>query len=159
MLACIIIVFFKNKQTKLTRIVCKQGQLDAPIIEWANSHLPAQLRVINPFEQTFTALALFRLAEAIKGQPASPPVPDSAFPAHPYDDRAIEGLFSLFDFLVNNEVKMGSVSINDVRLQRPDKVAQIVKALKTWEDRKRLLGHGSLVQPGSFMAMTSVSFT
>ena len=138
---------------------CKQGQLDAPIIEWANSHLPPQLRVINPFEQTFTALALFRLAESIKGQPASPPVPDSAFPSHPYDDRAIEGLFSLFDFLVNNEVKMGSVSINDVRLQRPDKVAQIVKALKTWEDRKRLLGHGTLVQPGSFMAMTSVSFT
>ena len=106
----------------------------------------------NPFVQTFSALALFRLAEAIKGQPASPPVPDSAFPSHPYDDKSIEGLFSLFDFLVNNEVKMGSVSINDVRLQRPDKVAQIVRALKSWEEKKRLLTHGNM--PGSFFSVS-----
>ncbi|KAF8632449.1 hypothetical protein AX15_001885 [Amanita polypyramis BW_CC] len=121
------------------------GQLDAIMIEWANSHLPAHLRVTNPFEQTYSALALFRLTESIKGHPASPPVPDSAFPSHPNDDKSIEGLFALFDFLVNNEVKMGSVSINDVRLQRPDKVAQIVKALKSWEDRRRFWGHGGLV--------------
>ena len=39
----------------------------------------------------------------------------------------IEGLFSLLNFSVNIEVKMGSVSIKDVRLQRGDKVKQIVK--------------------------------
>lgn len=102
------------------------------------------MRIRNPSEQNYSALALFRLAESIRGYPASPPVPDSAFPSGPSDDKSLEGLFALFDFLVNNEVKMGSVSINDIKLQRPDKVAQIVKALKSWEDKKRMLqGQGS----------------
>jgi hypothetical protein len=84
-------------------------------------------------------LALFRLAESINGHPVSPPVPDSAFLSGPSDDGPMEGLFALFDFLVNNEVKIGGVSMNDVKLQRPEKVAQIVRALKNWEDTRNQL--------------------
>jgi hypothetical protein len=114
-------------------------QLDPEMLEWANPHLPADLHISNPSEQTYSALALFRLAESINERPVSPPVLDSAFPSGPRDDGPTEGLFALFDFLVNNEVEIGSVSINDVKLQRPEKVAQIVKALKSWEDTRNQL--------------------
>ncbi|KAJ3930425.1 MAG: hypothetical protein NXY57DRAFT_864360, partial [Lentinula lateritia] len=71
--------------------------IDDGLIDWANSHLPT----------------ILRLAEAIKGRPCSPPVPDSAFPADPGNDK-LNGLFRLFDFLLDYDVKMGSVSINDI---------------------------------------------
>ena len=47
----------------------RNKNVDVPITEWADSHMPAQLRVIDPFEQTFTRLALFHLAQSINGQP------------------------------------------------------------------------------------------
>ena len=84
-------------------------------------------------------LALLRLAEDIKGKPSSPPVPDAAFPSSPNDDK-LDGLFRLFDFLLDNDVKTGSVSINDVRQGRRDKIVQLIRSLKGWED-KRLDGH------------------
>ncbi|KAM6501320.1 hypothetical protein JOM56_004334 [Amanita muscaria] len=140
------------REAKRTSLRGISTHLDNAMLEWANSHLPFKLHVTNPSEQTYSALALFRIAESIKGKPMSPPLPDSSFPTGPNDDKAMEGLFALFDFLVNNEVKMGSVSINEVRLQRPDKIAQIVKALKSWEDRKRILSQAATVQAGTLMA-------
>jgi hypothetical protein len=65
-----------------------------------------------------------------------PAVPDSAFPVGPNDDK-LDGLFRLFDFLLDNDVKMGSVSINDVRQGKRDKILQLLKALKAWEDKNR----------------------
>ncbi|KAG6912142.1 hypothetical protein DXG01_017098, partial [Tephrocybe rancida] len=89
------------------------------------------------------------------GKPASPPVLDSAFPQGPADDK-LDGLFQLFDFLLDNEVKMGSVSINDVRQGKRDKILQLIRALKGWEDKRRALattlGSASSVQSGAFMA-------
>jgi len=70
------------------------------------------------------------------GKSATPPIPDSAFPVVPNDDK-LDGLFRLFDFLLDNDVKMGAVSINDVRLGKRDKVMQLLRALKTWEDRRK----------------------
>jgi len=84
----------------------------------------------------FGGLALLRLAEDMMGKSASPSIPDSAFPSGPNDDK-LDGLFRLFDFLLDNDVKMGSVSINDVRLGKRDRVMQLLKALKTWEDRRK----------------------
>lgn len=86
----------------------------------------------------YTGLALLRLAESIKGRASSPPVPDSAFPTDPSDDK-LDGLFKLFDFLLDNDVKMGSVSINDVRQGKRDKIVQLLKALKAWEDKRRAI--------------------
>lgn len=63
-------------------------------------------------------------------------MPDSAFPSGPNDDK-LDGLFRLFDFLLDNDVKMGSVSINDVRMGKRDKILQLLKALKAWEDKRR----------------------
>ncbi|RDB20024.1 hypothetical protein Hypma_013044 [Hypsizygus marmoreus] len=128
---------------------------DKSLIEWANSHLPSSLRVTDPTGPLCGGLALLRLAESIKGRPSSPPVPDSAFPVDTSDDK-LDGLFGLFDFLLDNDVKMGSVSINDVRQGKRDKILQLLRALKAWEDKRRAIaqsiGGASSVQAGGFMA-------
>jgi hypothetical protein len=124
------------------------------LIEWANSHLPPRLQITDSTESLCSGLALLRIAEAIKGKAASPPVPDSAFPVDMNDDK-LDGLFRLFDFLLDNDVKMGNVSINDVRQGKRDKVVQLMKALKAWEDRKRAIAQSfgkAGVQAGGFVA-------
>lgn len=92
----------------------------------------------DPTGPLFSGLALLRIAESVRGKPASPPVPDSAFPSGPSDDK-LDGLFRLFDFLLDNDVKMGSVSINDVRQGKRDKILQLLKALKGWEEKRKVL--------------------
>ncbi|KZV86236.1 hypothetical protein EXIGLDRAFT_725062 [Exidia glandulosa HHB12029] len=106
---------------------------DSELIRWVNSHLPDALHVNDLSTSLSTGLVLFRLAESIKGRPSG--VPDSVFPSGPTDDR-LEGLFKLFDFLLDNDVKTGSVSINDVRQGRRDKIVQLVRSLKGWEDKR-----------------------
>lgn len=131
--------------------------IDTSLIEWANSHLPSSLRITDTTGPLCGGLALLRLAEDIKGKPSSPPVPDAAFPTGPNDDK-LDGLFRLFDFLLDNDVKMGSVSINDIRQGKRDKIVQLLRALKAWEDRRRAiaqsLGKGS-VAAGPFMGMAA----
>lgn len=126
---------------------------DAGLVEWANSHLPAALQNYDPTTHLFSGLALLRLSESVLGKSPSPPVLDSAFPSGPGDDK-LDGLFRLFDFLLDNDVKMGSVSINDVRQGKRDKILQLLKALKAWEDRRmdilRSIGAGT-IQAGPFM--------
>ena len=123
--------------------------VDDALIDWANSHLPAHLQITDPTGPLCSGLALLRLAESIKGRPSSPPVPDSAFPTDPNDDK-LDGLFRLFDFLLDNDVKMGSVSINDVRQGKRDKIVQLLRALKAWEDKRRALA--STIAKGSMQA-------
>lgn len=108
---------------------------DESLIHWANTHLPEPLQITNP-SVLCGGLGLLRIAEDVRGRPSSPPVPDSAFPSDPSDDK-LDGLFKLFDFLLDNDVKMGSVSINDVRQGKRDKVLQLLRALKTWEEKRR----------------------
>ncbi|KAH7108457.1 hypothetical protein BKA62DRAFT_682246 [Auriculariales sp. MPI-PUGE-AT-0066] len=119
---------------------------DEDLIRWINSHLPAELHVADVTQSLSTGLVLFRLAEAIKGRSAG--VPDSVFPRGPNDDR-LEGLFKLFDFLLDNDIRTGSVSINDVRQGRKDKLVQLLKTLKGWEDKRlaiaKSVGVGAVV--------------
>jgi len=110
------------------------------IVDWANCHLPSHLQILDPSGPLCTGLGVLRIAESIKGKPSSPPVPDNAFPVDPRDDK-LDGLFRLFDFLLDNDVKMGSVSINDIRQGKRDKILQLLKALKAWEDKRRALEH------------------
>ncbi|KAJ3753070.1 hypothetical protein EV360DRAFT_54086 [Lentinula raphanica] len=128
--------------------------IDDGLIEWANSHLPSTLQITDTSGSICGGLTILRLAEAIKGRPSSPPVPDSAFPSDPGDDK-LDGLFRLFDFLLDNDVKMGSVSINDIRQGKRDKVLQLLKALKAWEDKRKAIaqsiGKGA-IQAGGFIA-------
>lgn len=141
-------------------ILLKLKASDASLIEWANSRLPAPLRNNDLTGQLYSGLALLRLAEAVVGRATSPAVPESAFPSGPNDDK-LDGLFRLFDFLLDNDVKMGSVSINDVRQGKRDKIVQLLKALKAWEDKRkdilRSIGVGS-AQAGSFMAPAVTSW-
>ncbi|KAL5507750.1 BOI2 [Sanghuangporus vaninii] len=132
-----------------------QANPPADLIRWANSYLPPSLQVQENSGQIYSGLALFRLAEGIKGKPSEPPVPDSAFPSGPDDDR-LDGLFKLFDFFLDNEVRMGNVSINDVRQGRMDKVIQLLRSLRAWEEKRRALARSigrSGAQVGPFMAL------
>jgi len=115
--------------------------VDDALITWANSHLPEPLQITDP-SVLCGGLGLLRIAESIRGRPSSPPVLDSWFPSSPADDK-LDGLFKLFDFLLDNEVKMGSVSINDIRQGKRDKVLQLLRALKTWEEKKRAVVNSS----------------
>lgn len=108
--------------------------VDQGLIDWANSHLSPNLQFKDISD--CSGLNLMRIAESIRGKPASPPVPDSSFPSGPSDDK-LDGLFSLFDFLLNNDVHLGTVSINDVRQGKKDKILQVLKALKSWEDKRK----------------------
>ena len=85
---------------------------------------------------------------------ASPPVLDTAFPSGPDDDK-LDGLFRLFDYLLDNDVKMGTVSINDIRTGKRDKIVQVLKALRAWEDKRKAIAHslGPSSPSGSFLAM------
>ena len=132
-----------------------QTSIDAKLIEWANSHLPDNLKIADPSGPLYGGLALLRLAEDIKGSPSSPPVPDSAFPTSPNDDR-LDGLFRLFDFLLDNDVKMGAVSINDIRQGNREKVGQLLHSLKSWEEKRQAvamaLAQDATVSGSAFMA-------
>ncbi|KAF5322385.1 hypothetical protein D9619_000742 [Psilocybe cf. subviscida] len=125
-----------------------------PLIAWANTHLPEELQIVDSNGPLCGGLALLRLAESIKGRPSSPPVLDSAFPVDANDDK-LDGLFRLFDFLLDNDVKMGSVSINDVRQGKRDKILQLLRALKSWEEKRQALANtivkGSMQAGSSFM--------
>ena len=103
------------------------------LIDWANGHLPSNLQFTDI--SNCGGLILMRIAESVKGKPASPPVLDSSFPSGPYDDK-LDGLFSLFDFLLNNDIHLGTVTINDIRHGRKDKIIQVLKALKSWEEKR-----------------------
>jgi hypothetical protein len=89
-----------------------------------------------------TGLVLYRLSESIKtssqGKPDGPEVPDSFFINSPTDDK-LDGLFLLFDFFVDNDVRIGNVTINDVKNGDRDQLVALVKALKAWEDRRHSL--------------------
>jgi hypothetical protein len=128
------------------------NQADDYLIQWANTHLPQSLQINDPTSGLCTGLGLLRIAESIKGRPSSPPVLDSAFPVDVNDDK-LDGLFRLFDFLLDNDVKMGSVSINDVRLGKRDKIVQLLKALKAWEEKRRVLdlNISKAIAPGLFV--------
>ncbi|KAH8827723.1 hypothetical protein DL96DRAFT_1600074 [Flagelloscypha sp. PMI_526] len=126
--------------------------VDSELLDWANARLPSSLQVTLPSTGStdipITGLHLLRLAETIKGRPASPPVPDSAFPVSTTDDK-LDGLFRLFDFMLDNDVKVGNLSINDVRIGRRDKIVQLLLALKEWEKRRRNVAESMGASTGS----------
>jgi hypothetical protein len=128
-------------------------------LDWANQRLPPDLQLSGRSDGDISyGLYLFRIAEHVRGYPSEPAVPNNAFPMGPNDER-LEGLFKLFDMLLDENVKMGAVSINDVRQGREDKIVQLLKALKAWEDRKRILtqniGGPAAMTAGGWMAISA----
>ena len=109
---------------------------DDDLIDWANSHLPNSLQIADPNGPLCGGLGLLRIAEDIKGQPSNPPVRDSDFPIEGVSEK-LDGLFTLFDYLLDNDVKMGAVSINDIRQGRSSKIIQVLQALRAWEDKRK----------------------
>lgn len=84
-------------------------------------------------------------------------MPDSAFPSSPSDDR-FDGIVKLFDLLLDNDVRSMNVSINDVRQGRKEKVGQLLRALRSWEEKRKAVARslersGAGVSAGQFMAV------
>ncbi|CAE6471462.1 unnamed protein product [Rhizoctonia solani] len=124
------------------------------LVEWVNSKLPPTCPLAEDLSTSMSSgRILFRLAESIKEVDSG--VSDSVFPQGPGDDR-LDGLFKLFDFLLDNDVRMGAVSINDVRNGNAEKIAQLVRALKIWDEKRRTSGKTkSSVAAGPWMGMSS----
>ncbi len=109
------------------------------MLKWINSHLKGtRLKATDLSASLSTGLILYRVAEHIKGNPYGSEVADSFFPTTVTDEK-LDGLFILFDFLLDNDVRMGSVSINDVRQGNHEKLVQLVKALRSWEEKTQEL--------------------
>lgn len=82
-------------------------------------------------------------------------MPDSAFPQHSGDDR-LDGLFKLFDFFLDNDVRVGNISINDVRFGEKEKILPVLRCMKAWEERRRTLAKSlgrNTAHAGPFMAL------
>jgi len=125
------------------------------LIRWANDHITIKLHLSDECGQLHTGLALFRICENIKGRPSDPPVPDSAFPQHSSDDR-LDGLFKLFDFFLDNDVRVGNISINDVRFGDKEKILPVLRCMKAWEERRGTLAKSlgrNAAHAGPFMAL------
>ena len=49
-------------------------------------------------------------------------------------------------------MKIGSVSINDIRQAKRDKMIQLLKALKAWEEKKKAIAQSMTITPGVMQA-------
>ncbi|KAJ4464131.1 hypothetical protein C8J55DRAFT_538919 [Lentinula edodes] len=105
--------------------------IDDGLIDWANFHLPSSLQIIDTSGAICGGLTILRLAEAIKGRPSSPPVQTLPSP--------------LTQAMTSSTVFSG----------KRDKVLQLLKALKAWEDKRKAIaqsiGKGTM-QVGGFIA-------
>ncbi|KAF8318115.1 hypothetical protein DL93DRAFT_2076079 [Clavulina sp. PMI_390] len=132
--------------TKRRNMALEQAQ-DAELISWINKRIPNSSRkATNMTTSLATGLVLYRLAESLKTNGDSdkgirggvPNVPDSVFSDDPGDDK-LDGLFVLFDFLLDNDVRIGNVTINDVRSGDRDQLVVLVKALRAWGEKRSSL--------------------
>ncbi|KAG8684218.1 polar growth protein, partial [Ceratobasidium sp. 394] len=147
----------RELRPRMGKAVSRMSALSAEeegLLEWVNSKLPPTCPLAEDLSASMASgLILFRLAEAIKETDSG--VPDSAFPQGPGDDR-LEGLFKLFDFLLDNDVRMGAVSINDVRNGNGEKIAQLVRSLKSWDEKRRAAPRQKqAMSTGPWMGITS----
>ncbi|KAH7343136.1 hypothetical protein B0J17DRAFT_165058 [Rhizoctonia solani] len=147
----------REMRPRMSKSISRASALSAgeqELVEWVNSKLPPTCPLAEDLSTSMSnGLILFRLAESIKEVDSG--VSDSVFPQGPGDDR-LDGLFKLFDFLLDNDVRMGAVSINDVRNGNAEKIAQLVRALKIWDEKRRTSGKTkSSVAAGPWMGMSS----
>lgn len=122
---------------------------NAALIQWINSQLPDQTPLATDLSSSLSSgLILFRLAESIKygrdyasARLRSPSPDDPIVPDHLFDNQEerIDGLMKLFDFLVDNDVKLSGISLADVRDARPDKIIALVRSMKQWYDRRETI--------------------
>ncbi|KAG9122090.1 polar growth protein [Ceratobasidium sp. 392] len=112
----------RPRMSKTVSWVSRLSTDEQSLLERVNLRLPPTCPLAKDlFMLMANDLILFRLAEAIEETDSG--VPDSAFPRGPGDNR-LEGLFKLFHFLLDNNVRIGAVSINNVCNGNGEKIAQ-----------------------------------
>jgi hypothetical protein len=134
-----------------------KGGSNAALIQWINSLLPDQTPYATDLSTSLSSgLILFRLAESIKyGQdlanarirnpsPDDPLVPDKLFEGG--EDR-IDGLMKLFDFLLDNDVKLSGISMADIKEGRSEKIITLLRSMKQWKEQQDAIAKG---QAGAF---------
>lgn len=115
---------------------CKQPQsAEQSLIQWANGHLPGTQ--ISPRGSICSGLELLQIADSIKDI-KSRRTPEGVL-SRGLDQETLEGLFSLVDFLVGEEVKSGAVDFDDLRRSKRDKIFQMLRALRAWEGHRSVL--------------------
>ncbi|KAG8929999.1 polar growth protein [Tulasnella sp. 418] len=144
----------RRPSVKETPFGVENSAVDMDLISWINTNLPRNAPPATDLSKSLSSgLILYRLAESIKGVPTD--VPDSVFPSASEPDK-LDGLFKLFDFLLDNDVRIGSVSINDLRQANRDKIILLVKSLKAWKEKRQELAQTFDKQgmaAGPFMAV------
>lgn len=123
-----------------------KGGSNAALLQWINSQLPDQTPYATDLSMSLSSgLILYRLAESIKyGQefatarlqdppPDDPVVPDSLFEDN---EERVEGLMKLFDFLLDNDVKLSGISMADIKEGRSEKIIALIKSMKTWKEQR-----------------------
>jgi hypothetical protein len=115
--------------------------VEPDLIKWANGHLPGMQ--ITSQGSICSRVELLQIAHSIKNM-RSFNASDSGVRLCEYDDGTLEGLFGLVDLLLDKEVETGAADVDlDVCRGYPthpsrDKVIQLLKALRTWEQRRAI---------------------
>jgi hypothetical protein len=55
------------------------------------------------------------------------------------DHETLEGLFALVDFLLGEDANSGAVNMNDELRGKREKVFQLLRALRAWEEHRAVL--------------------
>ncbi|PVG03581.1 hypothetical protein CPB86DRAFT_804075 [Serendipita vermifera] len=123
-----------------------KGGSNAALIQWINAQLPDDTPYATDLSTSLSSgLILFRLAESIKygrevanarlrsPSPGDPTVPDNFFDN---GEERVEGLIKLFDFLLDNDVKLSGITMADIKEGRSDKIITLVRSMKQWQEKR-----------------------
>ncbi|KZT60847.1 hypothetical protein CALCODRAFT_480491 [Calocera cornea HHB12733] len=108
---------------------------DQQLLDWVNANLPKSTPQATDVSQSFASgLVLFRLVEKISGKVQG--VPDALFMASLDSEDSFEGLFQLFDIMVENGISTADVSMTDIHTGNAKSITQLVEAIKLWSETR-----------------------
>ncbi|KZP00305.1 hypothetical protein CALVIDRAFT_595672 [Calocera viscosa TUFC12733] len=108
---------------------------DQQLLDWVNATIPKSMPQATDLSQSFASgLVLFRLVEKISGKVQG--VPDALFMASLDSEDSFEGLFKLFDIMVENGVSTADVSMTDIHTGNVKGITQLIEAIKAWSDTR-----------------------
>ncbi|EJU06671.1 hypothetical protein DACRYDRAFT_113317 [Dacryopinax primogenitus] len=123
-----------NRETRFPRAK-KLSAHDQELLDWVNANLPVSTPKSTDLAHSFASgLVLFRLVEKLSGKVQG--VPDALFMASLDSEDSFEGLFKLFDIMVENGISTADVSMSDVHTGDTKSIVQLVQSVKRWNDAR-----------------------
>jgi len=115
------------KESPRGELTAKERQL----LNWVNENLPKSTQPATDLSQSCASgLVLFRLIERLSGKITG--VPDALFMVSLDDEDSFEGLFKLFDIMLENNISTEDVSMTDVHSGDAKSIVQLVESIKAW---------------------------